>query len=130
MHAPRSARFGLAAAALLLLAACSNDAKSVIVGSWDVETSSQDDIARQFGLTVQIDKDGTFAISGGRNFEAMVGVKEVKGTYEFVGDLTLRVAMEKNPFNHQPTDYSLKINSKNELLLDAQDYTVTLKRLK
>lgn len=115
-----------------LLAACGNDAKKIVVGKWDVDADVKDSLASQFSLEVQINKDGTFAVSGGRNFEAVAGMREIKGTYEFTGDYAIHVKMDKNPFNYQETEFSMKINSKNEIILTPPegDYTVTLKRTK
>lgn len=122
----------LALGGVMLIAACGSDPREKLLGNWEVHPQNVKGggapDARQLGMKVRILADGTFLLTGSRVFEGLAGVREVKGTYEFLDDHTIHVTMKTRAFDYEPTDYSINEVSRNELLLNAESHAVTLLR--
>ena len=104
------------------------DPKDRVVGLWKVNPQSGRTQGAEFGLKADIRKDGTFVLTGNRVFESMSGAREIHGQYKFVSEGKIRVEMDTRAWDYEPTVYSISEISKSELVLNAEEYSVSMIR--
>ncbi len=121
-------RFVLPAFACALAVACHAEPKVPLAGQWRVIVQGNGGEANGLDLKVEIRKNGTYTLTGNRDFQMMSGAREVGGHYEFVEDYKVHVTMESKIFDYKPTDYAIVVISKNQLVFNTADYAITLRR--
>ena len=118
----------LAPLALLALG-CKPTPKVALVGEWRVTVNADRGFYYdKLTFDASVAEDGTFELTGDHRFQAMAGQARVAGNYEFVDNHRVRVKMSPQGFDYSTTNYAITVVGRNELVFNAEDYSVTLTR--
>ncbi len=124
---------GIAAACIFLgvlwFTSCRGDERSIYIGKWKVAAEGSGQSASDFDLLADVREDGTFTLTGNRIFQAVAGMREIHGTYSLPSENKIHVEMETKAWDYQPTTYAVMPISDDELVFNAEEYAVTLRRV-